>query len=849
MAITFDRTTLLLENRFISRVVRRWWRWPLQVINTPLRPTSSQSVCRAPNWPRVPPLKPNQLYLPSGATRWSRVLLLTSKDGAEALSGSVGILRFDAHSSYPSRTVTATAVVEVPDDPDTEPDDPVPAVLLQWHLESSPKLRMHLLQPIPMSDHGEDVPPPIVLPMVDDRYFWQGRLTTTTAETWEDLLNDLIKDLAEGTGVDSKEYIHFQLKDDDGSWIVSLANPDVSVPDPCVFRNGPISTAAALDLACWTLGLRCVPMDLATNDSWTRYLLICWDARGTEYPEADEIYEKQLTALKAELINNSGAEIPSSPDNADIPRAVRFRFSGDYRLEKSIAAGSGPYRDFWTPAVAHISGSFPLNGSELSNMTELWRDSWQKQLSRAFHWSWNGTPNLRFSGYEDYILYNLGLPPKGSTPYPVTHQRSLPRNVGYEYIPFQLPEYAHRDCGVTTMGTPVTPTAGGCVCCDCMDCIDLCEASSPDVVQECAGCPHGALRRYVVSVGNWLEYPNITAGGTITLDHQDVCEWRSETVSTDGGTYQWVLSLAEGEPELFLEHLAGADPLRITNGYWQLKWIPATGGSAWSCLCHMAMKIASPDKTPRPTEGLNCSVCLMPRLTQANRVPASCSPVEGVLPCVEPFDFPALAFHSTDPLEFPYGFNGSTAVTFDMEWTIDIEIPCKAVGGDGITAPSGLNSPANVSAVLNYGAGILKLLFQAPHGSTFREYHCAPEDLVLGDNVFLRQPLPLSVVDDSTLVTWPETVIVTLSDCRFGATHPDYGYGCGAVAEPYGCGGVGCQYVAIDSEGTQAGLVGPWSWGGCVGGGGCPSGCTIPGPPEEPPTGPGDTYSVLCQPV
>lgn len=384
-------------------------------------------------------------------------------------------------------------------------------------------------------------------------------------------------------------------------------------------------------------------------------------------------------------------------------------------------------------------------------------------------------------------------------------------------------------------------TSGPCGCCNCLDCVDLCRAAATDVITDCSNCPNGALKKYKAAVGYWLEYPDLTDAGEVTLTWDADCVWKSDTYTTGGGTYRWELTQAQSVTALQLVHVSGADPLVLLGGYWQVIWRSTQTSDEWSCLCNMSMRIQTPERVPKAA-GLNCTICLSP-LPTVDALPLTCSPVDGVIPCVEPLEFPGLAFLSSDPAEFPYGFDGNTAVTIPLGITFDMDRPCLWAGT--VLIPTTANGPASIAATLYYPDAeghTLFLSFRCERGSTFRYYSMDPGDLVLGDNTLTVQPLPPSIADDSSLVTWPSTLIMTLSDCIYGSTHADYGYGCGGTTGG-GCGGQGCVYTAIDSNGIQGGPTGPWTWSTC---GGCPDGCTMPAAPGSPSSG-SDTYAVSCE--
>lgn len=402
----------------------------------------------------------------------------------------------------------------------------------------------------------------------------------------------------------------------------------------------------------------------------------------------------------------------------------------------------------------------------------------------------------------------------------------------------------------------------GC-CCNSANCQDLCDANESDVVTNCGNCPSGALRYYTAELGSLLDDP--TTGYTkFTADELESCKWVSANISVSGGTYRAYHFKNSSSSTIWVEWISGSDPLKLNDGYHQLKWKFNGVDEDWSCLCNMQFKLTTPDRIYKPS-GLNSLVCLVPRL--GIHEPSDCPKVEGIVPCVEPVQFPSITFlfdqenphhwatntgESVDGAEamtFPYGFEGDTGdqvipmspLLTDCSWAGGVETvpPEPPVSSNGILI--GGHGGVHYSVIVNYAAGTASFTFYSYQGQVDATYFLDPAAWVLGENT-----LTLQAQDGEDVATYPETIIIVLSDCRYSSSHPDYGYGCGGTGGgESGCGGFGCQYSAMDSNGVQGGPDGPWTWMDC-GPGACPEGCTLPGPPMEPPTSGGDTFSVSC---
>lgn len=383
----------------------------------------------------------------------------------------------------------------------------------------------------------------------------------------------------------------------------------------------------------------------------------------------------------------------------------------------------------------------------------------------------------------------------------------------------------------------------GCAGCNCTDCLELCESLNEDVILDCVSCADGAFKHYRFSVGYWAEYSGLgddPATGYTQVAYDAGCEWKSEVVFGGGGVYQWTLTQAAGSSTIQLWYVSGTDGLDLgtvgTPGANEVKFVFAENTATWSCRCSMQMKISDVNKAPLPG-GLNCSICLIPFPSTAN---TTCPLVDGIVPCIPTFDFPQITWGTAYSDDFPVGFDGTTAVEVPMERNLgSIDETCPWVGSVILLEAVAAIDDTVITVNINYNTGVVDLYCQPGDGfgGPSAQYSLATP-WVIGANV-------LNFVTDygDADADWPATITVTLTDCTFLGTHPEL---CGEGPSTDGdCGGFGCQYTAYDSTGTQGGAIGPWTWGGCEAGA-CPDGCSAPGPPVDPPTSGGDTYSVVC---
>jgi hypothetical protein len=112
-----------------------------------------------PNYPAPPRLKVNQLYWPTGASRWARGYFLCTENTKKSLT-----------TISNKRDWTLKAVTEL------------------GTLETT----LHLLPPRPVSNVDGSTTNLWLLPVVDDRYYWQFMdFGNTTINTWSSLIDDI----------------------------------------------------------------------------------------------------------------------------------------------------------------------------------------------------------------------------------------------------------------------------------------------------------------------------------------------------------------------------------------------------------------------------------------------------------------------------------------------------------------------------------------------------------------------------------------------------------------------------------------------------------------------------------
>jgi len=853
MTITFAGIPLLLEDPEgrAGKFVERYMEWPRSTVNAPARVIDPKSRVQRPRWPLMPNLRPNQLYIPTGATRWGQFIGLTDKATKDAILASLvrgnGALRMSLDDG-----------VTVPVSPTGNTIDGA-----RFDLQNRIDTEMLLLPPVPVNDQSDGL---WILPMVDARYQWQTRSFISTATTWAGLLGEISTSLGLTT----------TFKRDDSADV----NAEYGIPDACIFRNGLINTAAALDLYCWATNQRLCPVnrqwnpgtayvvnDVVVNGGLFYTCTVAGNSAATGpgpvglSPGADgtvtwvgsicasptyvlrsnttssDLYTKQVAAQNSTY--NSGQFSAGSPfdksKSEDVPTTIKFHFTNDGATDLLVATrtgapswATGGTLDVMCPATVTDT-----NTSDLGAMTTRWSQYFWQWSEWRFNWSFNRMLAWSLTGYEDYVLLDQSRTKRGNYNCRTFIKSLPPLGWGMDFVPLQMSDGGNTCAGSGGGGGGGGGGSGCGECCSCTNCVDPCDALDADIVLDCTSCPSGATKILHAVLGYWTAFPNLgddPAYGYTKFTYVDDggCTWRSANFTQSGGVYYWEFTPGVS---VVLVHVSGSDTARITNGFNQVKW--TFRGTTWSCYCHMPMELNAPDRVYKP-DGLNCSICMKPVLTETIQ---GCPTIDGLLgspiPCIPSLAFPALTW-PTSPT-YPYcKLDGvSSAVTVPLEKSLDhsgeFGGTCEWTGAvtlvetnyseddancTGGTYPNCLCWPEFAATVLiSYNTGQMRISVSSSGYSALYS-HAGP--YVIGSNTW--------TLVSSTGPTWPATIDVTMTECQFRSSHPDYGYGCGGS-------GVGCTGICpansralIEPETSPTGFV--WTFDGaepstCSAGCGC----------------------------
>lgn len=138
-------------------------------------PTYRVGACSIPNWPAPPPPRLNTLYWPTGATRWSTFLGLVNTSRKDEIIEAVGGIR--GTTNDPAQLVIGDSAFDGEPAEDGFSADERNRVVLSTE--------MYLLPPRPISVPDLADETLWLIPLVDERYFWQYRFTEDfSPETW-----------------------------------------------------------------------------------------------------------------------------------------------------------------------------------------------------------------------------------------------------------------------------------------------------------------------------------------------------------------------------------------------------------------------------------------------------------------------------------------------------------------------------------------------------------------------------------------------------------------------------------------------------------------------------------------
>lgn len=354
------------------------------------------------NYPPPPQTRINTLWWPTGAVRWARGWFLVDQDGVDTLIDPGNDDGPWADGKAVAKTLRlSTPSLGVPEDPNAMPPEP-------YVLEAE----MHMLRPIRVTATAdEDFGDLWILPLVDQRYWWQFRNAgdlTDHLETWDDLI------AAVGTqlGVTIE---------------VTEAAAAYMIPDRIELDRSSDNAAVVLDAIAASIGRRVVvgydgtvSLDLYTKsrttlqdglkdirEGATAYMALQGGTNATEDPPSAHPWPDSVTVAfqRVEDPADAGADTfwESEVTHETTPAAL---------LAESLVATADTTKTVHCSAWAMFqcggSTTEPANKSNLDALAEQYADDYYGWLLHIYDYSWPGVQRWTPCGYDDAILYEIG---------------------------------------------------------------------------------------------------------------------------------------------------------------------------------------------------------------------------------------------------------------------------------------------------------------------------------------------------------------------------------------------------------------------------------------------------------
>lgn len=315
-----------------------------------------------PNYPAPPPPRINQLYWPTGASRWAQGYFLATKSVADKLSLACG------------------SAVE----------------LIARVNDVSIRAKVFVMAPRPVSCVAATAHESLYLiPVVDDRYWWQfrnyGNMGKPTITTWNALFSHVVDRLGIQLTVDSFSSSYLK-------------------PDPEEFTRRYDNAAAILDAMALSVGQRIVRQFDGT-------------VRSINFANSAAEYDANL-ASRTPWWQIAGDSVASKPIPASVqvvfPRADCGIPSCNRQVYLSTVPGTtysqncpvaGSVKTIHSTAWANYepSATTPLNVAELDSLAEQIASDYYASLARQYDHTFIGTKQWFFTAFDDHALISCGI--------------------------------------------------------------------------------------------------------------------------------------------------------------------------------------------------------------------------------------------------------------------------------------------------------------------------------------------------------------------------------------------------------------------------------------------------------
>lgn len=325
------------------------------------------------NWPEPPPARINTLYWPTGATRWAQGWFLVSD---EALTKII-----DKTKPTSENGGYRKGVLGIGDDIDDSTDTPVNAI------------DMWMLPPRPLSAvSGQGTNRLWLLPLVDERYWWQyisfTSNTVTSSTTWDSLFSTL------GTRL--------------GVTITVASSIEATYlkPDPTDFSRRYDNAAMLLDAAAWSIGRRIVRK--INGD------VLC-QSHSIAQASIDEDDKKPLSVLAGSDLSEPGRAVPQNID-ATFRKIKQHLLRSDNQLhfiqkqapEDTKFVPSRAYTVHFAAYADYNTSDVLQNSAALDALAAQFRDDFFAWTAVGYDLNYAGIADIKPCGFDDAILWTFG---------------------------------------------------------------------------------------------------------------------------------------------------------------------------------------------------------------------------------------------------------------------------------------------------------------------------------------------------------------------------------------------------------------------------------------------------------
>lgn len=421
MTIQFAGVDLLFDNpsgelsRWLDRYLsledlRLWGVEPLSRFNANL-------AIPYPNFSNPPPLRFNQLYWPTGASRWAFGLFIVDQGRLTTILNRIGGTNVRALRNNPKQLVIADSNYSGNKPSDQFARDISGNIRLSTEMFALPPRK---IAPNSVVD-GNLIPGPWILPLVDVRYYWQWRHTAdfdlTDTGDWTDVFSRIESALGLDTGDLVVDGIHADYARPDSEWM----HRELS------YQNA----AVILDAVAASVGKRFV--------RWVNK---------TPYVMGPTIsidtFEGNVGFGNTPLTDWEplcGGEFTDTHEAAVIPEFVTIVFDdpcdGSWQVFEEAATDHG-YNNFTAGVkhLIHLAGRDPFVGtsttrsSEKSSLAFRIAEDFFGWSQRLYDFSFISVKGWRHSGFDDYVIWDFASQDKHGHYRAQTRAASMPYNFG-----------------------------------------------------------------------------------------------------------------------------------------------------------------------------------------------------------------------------------------------------------------------------------------------------------------------------------------------------------------------------------------------------------------------------------